>query len=917
MFSVPSGKAGKQFLRELTHLFNAYAQASALESIALKACVVACALLLQKPHFSSKSKDHVKALERRLNAWRAGDIDGLLREGRTIQNHLTTHRSKNSEEQWAHNIRVFTKLVLEGKIHSALRFLSMSHGSGILDLDDPIENLTNNNYTVLDALKDKHPKGRNLNAEALVTTTKEPPLVHPILFESLNGSAIRAAALRTQGAAGLSGVDAAGWRRMCASFHKESTDLCEAIAALARRICTEPVDPTGLQAFLSCRLIPLNKNPGVRPIGVCEVIRRIVGKALLGTIKNDVLKSAGPFQLCAGQEAGAEAAIHAMRTVFNEETTDAVLFVDASNAFNNLNRKVALHNIQFVCPQIATALINCYRQSSHLFVGGRILLSDEGTTQGDPLAMAMFALATVPLIRKIAIPGSVQAWFADDSASGGKLTSLRQWWDLLSRNGPNYGYYPNAKKTFLLVKNAKKAEAGEVFKDTGVQITTEGRPYLGGPLGSTEFVENFLEKKVSDWEKEIQLLAKFAVTQPQASFAALTHGIISRWAYSLRVISPSAAELLQPLEDAIRQRLIPSITAQPPVNEALRNLLALPSRLGGMGIVNPVTMTATQYDASREITQPLVSLILQQNDRDLQKAQQVQHLKKRQLRLSRREKLKNTATSVLSELPNSLRQCAIAAQEKGVSSWLAALPLEQHGFSLSKREFYDALALRYGWPVCGVPQSCACGQPFSVSHALICRCGGYIGHRHDQLRDLTADLLQEVCPNVTVEPLLQPLHGEQLGRSANTQDSARLDIRATGFWTSAQDAFFDVRVFYPFASSYQNSQLASVYKQHESKKRLEYGRRVREVERGTFTPLVFTTGGGMAGEATIFFKRLASLLSEKRNEPYSITMGWLRCVISFSLLKSSIRSVRGTRKKLHGVPTDNVIEVATSSRLQI
>ena len=78
----------------------------------------------------------------------------------------------------------------------------------------------------------------------------------------------------------------------------------------------------------------------------------------------------------------------------------------------------------------------------------------------------------------------------------------------------------------------KKAEAGEVFKDTGVQITTEGRPYLGGPLGSTEFVESFLKKKVSDWEEEIQLLAKFAVTQLQASFAALIHGIISRWTHS-------------------------------------------------------------------------------------------------------------------------------------------------------------------------------------------------------------------------------------------------------------------------------------------------------------------------------------------------------------------------------------------------
>ena len=175
-----------------------------------------------------------------------------------------------------------------------------------------------------------------------------------------------------------------------------------------------------------------------------------------------------------------------------------------------------------------------------------------------------------------------------------------------------------------------------------------------------------------------------------------------------------------------------------------------------------------------------------------------------------------------------MKRCALAAQERGTSSWLTALPIAKHGFSLTRADFHDASALRYGWPVSGIPQTCACGQPFPVSHALTCRCGGYIRHRHDQLRDLTATLLllQEVCINVAAGRQLQPLRGLELGQSANTDDCARLDIRAIGFWNGAQDAFLDLRVFYPFESSYQNSRLPALYKQHETKKCTDYGRRV-------------------------------------------------------------------------------------------
>ena len=120
---------------------------------------------------------------------------------------------------------------------------------------------------------------------------------------------------------------------------------------------------SGLSAFVACRLIALDKCPGVRPIGVGEVVRRIVGKAVFAIVKMDILETAGSLQLCTGQDAGCEAVIHAMCSVFGEESTEAVLLVDASSAFNSQNRKLALHNISFLCPALATVFI---RQASFL-----------------------------------------------------------------------------------------------------------------------------------------------------------------------------------------------------------------------------------------------------------------------------------------------------------------------------------------------------------------------------------------------------------------------------------------------------------------------------------------------------------------------------------------------------------------------
>ncbi len=132
---------------------------------------------------------------------------------------------------------------------------------------------------------------------------------------------------------------------------------------------------------MASRLIALDKNPGVRPIGIGDTARRIIAKAILTITRGDVQDAAGSLQLCAGQLSGIEAAVHAVRTLFQRVDTEAVLLVDTSNAFNSLNRQAALHNIQRLCPPLATILINTYRAPTELFVDGDVLYSQEGTTQ--------------------------------------------------------------------------------------------------------------------------------------------------------------------------------------------------------------------------------------------------------------------------------------------------------------------------------------------------------------------------------------------------------------------------------------------------------------------------------------------------------------------------------------------------------
>ena len=289
--------------------------------------------------------------------------------------------------------------------------------------------------------------------------------------------------------------------------------LQKEIADFARKIASTHYDPGLLEAYTACRLIPLDKDPGKRPIGISEVFRRIVGKSISRSASQYIKEAAGPLQTCAGHGAGAEAAVHAMRELFNDEGTDGILLIDASNAFNCLNRRVALHNIQIICPIISTYIINTYRHHSTLYVaGGKKLFSMEGTTQGDPMAMAWYSLSTVVLIDSLRarVPSVRQVWLADDATAAGKINLLKDWYDILIEEGHKIGYYVNRSKSWLIVKDeVTKIKAQEEFGDA-VNITTEGQRHLGAVIVSSDFKNLYCSAKVAKWKEELMNLNEIA-----------------------------------------------------------------------------------------------------------------------------------------------------------------------------------------------------------------------------------------------------------------------------------------------------------------------------------------------------------------------------------------------------------------------
>ena len=271
---VTSGGNCKNFIKEITRLINLWTDDSPLENIALIAIHVIPALLIRKPNKNSKAKDHVAALEKRLELWENGNIIELLNEGESIQERLPTGERPNNMAKISVK---FKELMQKDNVIGAVKLLTNEMSNGILPLTEK----------TLSQLEIKHPDNRDASADVLLNgPIKE---IDHIVFDAIDKEMVLRAASITKGGSGPSGLDADGWRRILTSnsFGTASSDLRKSVADFIKKLSKKTnSENKSLETFIACRLIPLNKNPSLIAIGSGEVLRRITEKVVMKILKN-------------------------------------------------------------------------------------------------------------------------------------------------------------------------------------------------------------------------------------------------------------------------------------------------------------------------------------------------------------------------------------------------------------------------------------------------------------------------------------------------------------------------------------------------------------------------------------------------------------------------------------------------------
>ena len=231
--------------------------------------------MLQKPSAKSKPRDNAKYLRSRLERWKDGDLKSILNETNETQKRMKRTLSNKKETKE----KAFIRLMMFGKVGQAAKYINNDDSvKGVHPLNEEIKNI----------LQEKHPKSREVDDEIILPQTADP--TQPVIFEEIDADTVQKTARYLKGSGGPSLIDSEIWKDFLCSkaFGNTSLQLCQSIADVAKILCTENVNPDCLSEYIGCRLIPLDKGetkdgkPGVRPIGVGEILRRLIGKLLIG-----------------------------------------------------------------------------------------------------------------------------------------------------------------------------------------------------------------------------------------------------------------------------------------------------------------------------------------------------------------------------------------------------------------------------------------------------------------------------------------------------------------------------------------------------------------------------------------------------------------------------------------------------------
>ena len=302
--------------------------------------------------------------------------------------------------------------------------------------------------------------------------------------------------------------------------------------------------------------------------------------------------------------------------------------------------------------------------------------------------------------------------------------------------------------------------------------------------------------RVNEWVAELKLLTKITKFYPQPAYCTFTPGFRQKLNYFIRTI-PNISHLLQPIENIIWVEFITFLFEGRTCYDEERQLLFLPVKLGGMGITNITSISDIEYQNSEKTTKNLVHKI-KKKEPVLTSANSS----------NQQEKFKSS-TEFYDNLLRNIRSKMAPTQLKvndratdGASIWLSSLPL-------TKRKFFDAVLLRHGWELKHLPHECVCKAKYNIDHALTCKTGGFVTLRHNEIVNVTADMLSMVCKDIRKEPALST--------TPDSIDELWSEIIVRSFWQRLQKTIVDVRAFY-----YRNQSLATTMKTMENQNKRKH-----------------------------------------------------------------------------------------------
>ena len=224
--------------------------------------------------------------------------------------------------------------------------------------------------------------------------------------------------------------------------------------------------------------------------------------------------------------------------------------------------------------------------------------------------------------------------------------------------------------------------------DDEVNITLEGRRHLGAVIGSKEFKNQYCQEKVDKWLREMESLTKISKSQPRAAYVAFTKGFKSKFTYYLRTIE-SFEEYVDPIKEVIHTSFLPLLLGRAePLPEELKELVNLSPAQGWIGIPDLKRESSDEFNVNSNVTQSSTN-----------PARELMEERKREINAQRRAAAKPRIDRIDESLSPDLLQAAQQTRDKGASSWLTAIPVEEHGLPLNKQEFRDSLCLRYSLPL--------------------------------------------------------------------------------------------------------------------------------------------------------------------------------------------------------------------------